>query len=122
MLKFFKSPAIRRVVQNEMKKSGAIWRSIGLSFEEWAIKHLFRGGNTQIRTGRHIADVLWRGWLIEIKTTRHLSGGQLSQLREFAAHAKEFEAKLVYLFLEAPDPITAERIRQAGGRIFHIFP
>ena len=80
-----------------------------------------RGAEQEIKTGRYIADGLWRGRLIEIKTGASFVAGDLNQLREFAQYAKANEYTLTYFFLTSPSPGVISKIEKAGGHVLSFF-
>jgi hypothetical protein len=83
---------------------------------------MFTGFDAQeVSTEKHVIDLIWRGFMIELKTGRHLRPRELRQLAEFSGAAKSGGFKLAYVFLNKPTGGTIRTIEEAGGLVFYLF-
>jgi hypothetical protein len=83
---------------------------------------MFRGFDAQeVSTGRRVVDLIWRGFMIELKTSRRLGRRDLSQLAEFAKASKNGGFRLAYVFLNKPTRGATKKIQEAGGLVFYLF-
>jgi RHS repeat-associated protein len=106
------------------RELGRISKVAGEAFETFARRHLFRGatGPIPVGKGKQSLDLLWRNFLIELKTSRRLEPDDVAQLAAGAAHAKGAGLDLAYVFLRQPTKGTIETIEKAGGSVFYLFP
>ena len=121
VLSLMKGPIFRRFIKQAGNQlTGKLWNAAGHGFEEFARKYLFPNARS-LKTGRHVVDFFYRGALIELKTGAKLGARELRQLKEFSSYAKDNGCELVYLFLREPDPATAKKIWDAGGKVVSVF-
>lgn len=79
------------------------------------MRHLSTGAATRIFTGgRRFADMLWRDFLVELRTSRYLDARSREQLPEFAAHARAEGYRLAYMYLNKPAQSTIDTVKKAG--------
>jgi hypothetical protein len=94
---------------------------VGKAFEEFAEQTLFRGARTQVPIENRFVDFIWRGRMIEAKTSRKLDKDELEQLATFAKYAKDKSLDLVYMFLRRPTRGTIDNIQKAGGNVIYVY-
>jgi hypothetical protein len=102
---------------------GRLSREAGEAFQRFARRHLFPRAAVEVAvgTGKHRIDLIWRGMLVELKTSRRLYARELEQLDVFSKVARGTGMPLTYVFLRKPGKTTTETIQRAGGVVFYIF-
>jgi len=115
LFKLIKSPQFRQTLQLSKAESGAVWRNVGNAFEDFLKATIFRGAQSQVPSGGHVIDLIWRNFAVEVKTARALEGREISQLESFAGLAVSNGMKLVYMFVDRPTQATIDLVKRAGG-------
>jgi RHS repeat-associated protein len=122
-LQLIKSQRFRDFIKQALTKSdgGRMAQLLGDTFENLVKKSFFPGAGPGPSTGRHVADLTWRNWLVEIKSAPKLDSRGRSQLAEFAGHAADEGSDLLYVFLNKPGDATIRAINKVGGVVGYIF-
>jgi RHS repeat-associated protein len=122
-LQLIKNAQLRMQIKQALSgANGRLSNLLGHTFEELVQKTLFPAADYQKRlaSGR-VIDVVWRNFLIELKTSKQLGGRGGKQLAAFAGHAADEGKDLIYLFLQKPSDAAIRAINKVGGVVAYIF-
>jgi hypothetical protein len=104
------------------KATGLLSQVAGNAFGSFCKEAVFKGyKEEEVRIGRFVLDVIWRGRMIEFKTARVLYEDDKAQLKAFATYAKDEGLDLLYFFLRKPTKGTYDTIKKTGGNVMYIF-
>ncbi|HEY7511050.1 MAG TPA: RHS repeat-associated core domain-containing protein [Vicinamibacteria bacterium] len=116
-IQLIKNFQLRGYVKQALSGNGRLSQLLGDTFEKLARKTLFPGGRPNPQVGKRFADIEWRGFLIEIKSTTKLDARSKAQLAELSKSGSDF----VYVFLQKPGASVIKAIEEAGGTVAYIF-
>jgi hypothetical protein len=118
-----KSPTFLRWISRNPSASGRASQAIGTGFEDFLRKNFFGPGVVQqfALAGRRSVDFVFRGLLVEAKTSRTLGARELAQLEAIADAAKTAGTGFVYLFLKEPTPAAKRAVEETGGTVLWMF-
>jgi hypothetical protein len=125
-LQLIKNAQLRMQIRQALAgANGRLSNLLGHTFEELVQKSLFpatAGARYQVKVaGGRVIDVIWRNWMIELKTGKELGSRGGKQLASFAGHAADEGKDLIYLFLQKPTEAAIRAINKKGGIVAYIF-
>ena len=122
VFRLIKSPAVVKAIERyiEKKIKGGFYYDVGHAFEDMLFEHVFKGAQRAlpVGAGKHTADFLHRGVIVEVKSGVEFSR---AQLREIAAEARNRAVSFAYIYLRKPSDKVVRAIQRAGGTVTYVF-